>query len=117
MTTMEFNAEMGRLIQQYGVASYSEARIKVIANEVKDFDVKWWRKAVDKFLGECRYAPLIPDIREAAALERERMYYTRKQEQSKQAEEFMDSYSKETKRTICKEIIDVIKGNKPEGLV
>jgi hypothetical protein len=72
MTPQEFQAPMDRLISQFGKSAYSPARIELIAAEVKHMPGSWWKRTVDRFLGEFRQAPLMPEVREAIAKERER---------------------------------------------
>jgi hypothetical protein len=67
----EFETEMARLIEQWK-GSYSEARQELIAQAVKHMPADWWKRTVDQLLGECRQAPLLPEIRGLIALERER---------------------------------------------
>lgn len=71
MTPDEFHIEMSRLVEQWK-GSYSDARQRLIAQEVKHMPAGWWKRAVDSLLSECRQAPLLPEIRELMAIERER---------------------------------------------
>jgi hypothetical protein len=73
VTKEEFQREMDRLASNFRNA-YSPARQELIAKEVKDLSAPWWKRTVDRFIGEFRQAPLLPEIREAIAGERERLW-------------------------------------------
>lgn len=80
MTQAEFSPHMGRLIEQFGKGAYSQARVEIIWRSVRDMDAHWWSMQVDRFLGECRQAPLVPEIRDAVLLERNRAWQAKKQQ-------------------------------------
>ncbi len=115
MTLPEFQTHMGRLIEQFGKASYSQARVELIWGEVQNLDSFWWKITVNRFLGESRHAPLMPEIREAIAKERERMWEAQKDRSEAEAKQAMASiYGMEDLASICQGIMSRIKGNMPD---
>jgi hypothetical protein len=76
----EFNTEMLRLSAQFSKASYSKERVELIAREVQSMSAYWWKRTVDRLLGECRQAPLLPEIRVLVAEERSREWERRKKQ-------------------------------------
>lgn len=86
MTAQEFQRQIGRLVETYGKEAYATERCKLIWREVRDFDAAWWEQTVDHFIGDCRFPPLMPEIREKASFERERIYRTEKAAYRKQAD-------------------------------
>lgn len=77
MTHEEFQREMDRLVDQWPRA-YSGSRMEVIAREVADQTAAWWKRTVDRFLGERKDAPLLPEIRDVVARDRERSWTSQK---------------------------------------
>ncbi len=71
MTPVEFNNQMTRLIRNFGKNAYSEERGALIWREVQHLSAVWLENTVDRFIGDCKYAPLLPEFREAIAKERE----------------------------------------------
>ena len=71
MTEHEFQSGMSRLMGQWGNA-YGPDRVKLIARELRGLNASTWERLVDRLLGECRQPPLLPEIRDALARERER---------------------------------------------
>ncbi len=72
MTYDQYFEQMNRLVSQFGKGAYSTERSAVIWREVQHQSPEWWERTVNKFLGECRQAPLLPEIREALSRDRER---------------------------------------------
>lgn len=71
MNEIQFQYQIRRLQEQFGNQNYSQERIKLIWREVKDIEPFWFEKTVDRFIGECRQAPLLPEFRDAIAVLRE----------------------------------------------
>lgn len=84
MTQQEFQSEMARLVEQFK-GSYSQARTELIWREVRDQSPGWWKKAVDTLLGDCRQAPLLPEVRTLVGVEREKRHQGQNRAQSWQA--------------------------------
>lgn len=113
MTIHEFDINMQRLKNNYG-NSFNDEKIKMIYSSVKEFPVVWWAKTVDWFIASSRTAPLVQDIRDKAADERERLYYIEKKKNAEEAERFMceglSKYADEDKTAICRMIISRMQG-------
>ncbi len=92
MRSEEFQAHLNRLSGQFKNA-YGTERAKLVWNEVKDFDARWFSDLVDQFIGELAHAPLLPAFREAAAKERERLYKIRAQREEREAKNVMSGGS------------------------
>ena len=71
MTESEFSKGMSRLINTYRQDSYPAERVKLIFKEVSGLRVDLWNKIVDRMIGDNAFAPMLPQIREALAKERE----------------------------------------------
>lgn len=96
---------MQRLVSQFGSQFYSEERIKLFYNEVSSLDAASWRAIVDRFIAEFRHAPILPEIREAISLEREKRWATEKRQHQKDAEDFFHTrYSNGEKGHIAETI-------------
>lgn len=80
MTESEFNAQMNRLTAQFGKSFYTTERQVLIWDAVGTLDGFTFRRIVDKLIGECRQAPLVPEIREHVARERERLWSSTKRD-------------------------------------
>ena len=66
----------------------------------------WWERFVDRALGECTQAPLMPAIREAMSIERERM---RQRERSQERQDAEDFWSGRLMPEEKKQIVQTIK--------
>lgn len=107
MNQIEFQVQMSRLIDQFGKHSYGTERVALVWEEVKEFNPQWFKKTVDKFIGEFRNAPLMPDFREEISKERERLWHLEKQRHSQDSREFWESsFLPEEEKWICKTIRD-----------
>jgi hypothetical protein len=71
MTDEQFNQHMDRLSRTFR-AAYSEERTLLFYQTVRNMSVAWWKQTVDYWIGEFRHAPLMPELKEAVARERER---------------------------------------------
>lgn len=74
MTQAEFQNHMQRLVNNYGKAAYSAERANLIWRAVEGLSAEWWGKCVDEFIAYARQAPLMDQIRERIAAERERIW-------------------------------------------
>jgi hypothetical protein len=111
MNIQEFDLQVNRLKDCFGDRSYSDERVKVIWKEVKDLNGKWFSRVVDRFIGEERQAPLMPQFREEIAIERERLWKIEKEVHAKDAKEFFRSvYHPDDERMICQKIVERITG-------
>lgn len=111
MTSHEFNTQINRLKDCFTDRSYSDERMKVIWREVQDLDGKWFAKVVDRFIGECRQAPLMTEFREEIAKERERLWELQKKHNAKDAKDFMSGiYQPDDIKTICQYIVKRVSG-------
>jgi len=78
MQIEEFSTQMNRLINNYGKASYSDERSKLIWREVKALSAKWFENCVDRFISDMKFAPLGNDFRDEIAKERGRQWQFQK---------------------------------------
>jgi hypothetical protein len=78
VNTEHFRKESSKLIDTFGKSAYSATRLDLIFRLVKDMPDAWLTKTIDKFCGECRQAPLIPEFREEVNLELRRQHDLRK---------------------------------------
>jgi hypothetical protein len=67
-----FQRQINRLTEQFGKGAYGTERAHIIWKAVKDLPDAWMEGVVDRFIGESRHAPLLPEFREEIAKERER---------------------------------------------
>lgn len=81
MTPQDFQTQMSRLTETFGKTPYGTERVKLLWNEVKDFDARWFERLVSRFIGDCRQAPLLSEFREAASRERERIHDEEKRQE------------------------------------
>lgn len=98
----EFTQQLNRVASTFGKNAYGDERIQLIWREVKDLSSNWMVKTVDRFIGECRHAPLMPEFREEISKERERLWQFEKKQRAKDAKDFFEGvYAPEDKKTIC----------------
>jgi len=107
---------MGRLIEQFGKTAYSIERTKLIFQEVQDLDAEWFHRLVDRFIGECRVAPIMTEFRTEIAREKERKYLRSKDQNSREAKEFMSGMrlGDDERSVIVRTIIERAKGRVPD---
>jgi len=114
MQPSEFKSHMDRLAEQFK-NTYSQARVELIWREVRDFDAYWWGRLVDKLLGECRHSPLLPEIREAMSIERERSWSRQKQHNAQEAREFfLIADDTEARKSTLATILRRVQGRVPD---
>ena len=111
MDRNHFQNEINRLVDTYGTNQYKPERVKIIWREVELLSNAWMTRTVDFFVGNHRHAPIVPEFREEAAKERERLHELKKKEHTKDAKEYMSMYSALDIQTISGQIRDRIKGN------
>jgi hypothetical protein len=109
MNESRFAHQMNRLAKQFPNA-YSEERVKLIWREVQAFSDHWLERVVDRFLGELRQAPLIPEFREEASRERERLREIEKRQEASDAKAFMSALSDGEVSEICGQIRKRVEG-------
>jgi hypothetical protein len=111
MTHQEFDHHMNRLKDCFGDRSYSDERTKRIWREVRDFDSNWFEKIVDRFIGQERQPPILPQFQEETSIERERLWKIEKEQHARDAKEFFQGmYQPDDVRTICQFIVKRITG-------
>lgn len=107
-----FQQQMNRLGDTFGVNQYKIERIEVIWKEVRDFSDSWFSKTVDKFIGECRHAPLMAEFRDEISKERERMAYGEKRQHTQDAKDFFQgTYMPDDVKAIVQTIVNKIQFN------
>ncbi len=100
-----FKIQMDRLAETYGSNQYRSERIKLIWREVVQFSDIWMEKTVDRFIGELRFAPLLPDFQKECAKERERLWRLMKNSEKVESKEFYKILNDhENLKNICEEI-------------
>lgn len=77
MTAEFFQRQMERLSNVFGGA-YKTERTQLIWKEMAALPEDAFERVVNKLIGECRQAPMIQDFREAASVEREKIWQRRK---------------------------------------
>lgn len=110
MTAYEFDTQINRLKDVFGDRHYPDERVKLLWRAVSDYPGKWFSKTVDKFIGECRQPPLLPEFRTEVAIERERSWGKEKEVHAKDAKQFMQRFDDQIRSSICKTIRDRIQG-------
>jgi hypothetical protein len=70
----EFNSQMQRLITNFGRTAYSQERSTLIWRETQAIEGPLFERIVDRLIGECRQAPLLPEIRDAVGREKSRLW-------------------------------------------
>lgn len=114
MTQQHFQIQMNRLSRVFANA-YNEERTKLLWRELESLSDQWFTRVVDKFIGECRYAPLMPEFREEASKERERTWGKEKQRNAIEAKEFQAKLSTDEMREVCKQIRKKAAGGMSDG--
>ena len=77
MTAEHFQAQIQRLSNVFGGA-YKTERTQLIWKEMGNLPEDSFSRIVDRLIAECRQAPLLPEFREFAASEREKLWTKRK---------------------------------------
>lgn len=111
MTFDQFMPQMNRLVTTFGKNAYGEERVKLIYRTVKDFDLGWWSKTVDDFIGYFRQPPLLTEVAEKASAERERRWADEKKQHAQDAKDFWEgTYHSDEIKGICMTIRSRIEG-------
>lgn len=114
MTPGHFQGQMKRLTAQFPQA-YSQERVALIWREVQGFSDAWFTRIVDKFVGECRQAPLMAEFRNEISFERERNWSKQKEQHAQDARDFyLIAQDNDMRGSIVKTIIDRMQGNCPD---
>lgn len=71
MTNATFATQVDRLRERFGRQTYSQEFVKLLWREFEQLPDPWLIKTVDRFIGDSRHAPLMPEFREQAAVWRE----------------------------------------------
>lgn len=110
MTEFHFQQEMQRLVETFGKAAFGSERAKILWREVGMYSNQWFTQVVDRFIGELRQAPLMPEFREAISKERERLWAIEKKQNEKEAKAFASTFPLEDIGSICRTIVQRIQG-------
>lgn len=111
MNHMEFTAGMDRLRNVFGDRAYSDERVKLIFRMVQHESSEFWVKAVDQLILSCRQPPLSTEIGELLSLERERKYFSEKQQHKQEADNWPEFIPQEEKKMLFEAIRKRISGN------
>lgn len=114
MTFEQFLSSFNQLVEQFGKNQYSPGRVKLIYQEVANLPESSWARICQTLLGECRMAPLLPEIREHASRERERLAQMQKVEHRRDAEEFWTALNREESDFVFKNLKRRISGDMGE---
>jgi hypothetical protein len=102
MDWSEYKQQIARLRSVYGDRNYPDERVMVLWGEVKEFPFFWFKKIVDRFIGESLKPPMLPEFRTEAAKERERQREKEKTDERKTGKEFLGQvYGPEEVQTIA----------------
>lgn len=105
MTEQEFNTQVQRLVNNFGKQAYSPERALLLWREVNDFSGRWFSNTVDKFIGELKHAPLLPEFREEISKERERLWNQEKDNHKKEVSDFWEgTFHTDEVKSICEKI-------------
>lgn len=111
MTEQTFQQGMSRLSSTFGKQAYSVERTSLIWREMNTLPDGAWIKIVDELIGTHRQAPLLPEIRELAAIARERFWSKEKKQHANDAKAFFkSSFAGEDLQTLCQMVIARMKG-------
>lgn len=77
MTPEFFQGQIQRLSNVFGGA-YKTERTQLIWNEMGNLPDDAFKRIVDRLISECRQAPLLPEFRDQAAVEREKIWSRQK---------------------------------------
>jgi hypothetical protein len=115
MNMPAFTLQMDRLRDRFGDRAYPNSLVGLVWKEVNQFSDRWFECAVDRMIGDARYAPLMPDFREAVAKERERLNDQQKRQHTADSKAFWDgTYHNEEVATICQTIKRRLKHECPD---
>lgn len=64
MTWDQFEGQMARLKSVYTERAYPNERTKLLWSQVSDSDLEHFSKAVDRWIGELKFAPMLIEFRE-----------------------------------------------------
>jgi len=102
VTEQQFQIQMNHLSENFGKAAYGTERVRLLWREVGSFSAAWFEGVVSKMIGESRYAPLLPEFREACAKEREKNWVAEKRENESDAKAYwMSSYHPDDVKALC----------------
>jgi hypothetical protein len=95
MTGTEFDSQMARMDSRWK-NTYSDELKRILWNDFKGLSKDSFARIVSKLIGEERYAPLMPEFRREAAVERERSWKHQKSDHTREATEFMSGLKTST---------------------
>lgn len=105
-----FKQQVDRLNAQFNRA-FSEEKTALLWREVSEMSDDWMRITVDKFIGDCRYAPMLKEFREEVAVSRERLHERQKERNRVESESAMRQiFDGPMITSICKTITDRMRG-------
>lgn len=111
MNDQFFQTQINRLSETFGGQHYKRERVELIWRELKTFSNEWLSKLIDNFIGSYRQAPLVPEFREAASIERERIWEIEKKRNAKEAHDFFHAkFSVDDQRWAVQQIVRRITG-------
>ncbi len=111
MTDSAFRTQMQRMIDAFGAQHYKQERLAMVWKELGALSDSAFTRVVDRLIAESRYAPLLPEFRDAAAVEREQAWRHEKREHKQDAQEFYkSSFAKDEVRLLTQTIIDRLVG-------
>lgn len=115
MTRAEYQTQLNRLAATFGPAAYQGERMELIWQEVGTLPVEAFKRIVNTLIGECRNAPLLPEIRKEAAIERERLAAREKANHSRESEQaYRSILSNDDIKHYCNGILRRVSGVMPD---
>jgi hypothetical protein len=116
MTREDFVKHINRLSETFGKSHYAAERVRMLWQQVSDFDAVWLERVVDGMISSMRQAPLPSDFSEGISIERERLWKRQKDENASDAKAFWaTSFMTDDVRWICQTIIKRMDFNRELG--
>lgn len=115
MNPQHFKIQVTRLLNTFGKAAYPDERVNLMWRELSGLPDESWTRMVDTLIADHRFAPLMPEIRDLAAIEREKAWAIEKAQHRRESEAAIKNiFDDEMIRSICKTIQDRLRGDVPD---
>lgn len=116
MTEVEFQRQISRLMDTFGANHYKPERVKLIWREVSQLSPYAFAKVIDRSILECRQAPLMQDMREEIARQREMAWSNEKKTYQAESKAFFEgsNYSDDDRKMFLSVIVKRINRKLPD---
>lgn len=91
MEQLEFKTQVQRLASVFGDKYYHAERVKILWDEIKHQDFRWFEKIITKFISDSNNPPAIIDFRTEISIEREKLHNLDKKKFADEARLFFGS--------------------------